>query len=447
MTLMAIQRNRAARMTPAERENLLRFDGKQPGFYEVYFVEAQDPECASGLWVRYTLRSPTSGVDPGRSGPVAEVWAMFFDRRDPTRNTALKQTIPFSDANVERARLFFSVAGCQLTHSGCRGQIERDGKRIAWDLSWEERTTLVHYPFGAMYTGAFPKTKYLSPHFDLRARGFYEANGHRFALQGAPGQQSHIWGTKHAHRWIWAHANTFKEDRDAVFEGLTAQIKLGPISTPQLTLFALRYKGVEYVFNKPRDLLRVNESRLDSNHLPSSYYPVSRWIVGGGNEQIRFRGELWSDLSHYIGARYTDPDGSGLVCSHSKVANAHLEILVPDGGSWRVADKLTSEGAALEFVGREPDPRVSILVYRSLDSSGDCVGGGARSRSAFLTPRRFAPLRSALPLAVVGREPDPRVSILVELPGVEGHRATAAGRFHPRHELRARPFARVRLRI
>jgi hypothetical protein len=130
-----------------------------------------------------------------------------------------------------------------------------------------------------------------------------------------------------------------------------------------MTMFALRYKGVDYLFNRPRQLLRTNESRTDATSNPKGYFPVARWIVGGGNDQLRFRGELWSDLSHYIGVRYTDPDGSGRVCSHSKVANARLEIMVRDKNTWRVADTLTSEGAtALEFVGREADPRVSLLL-------------------------------------------------------------------------------------
>ena len=127
-------------MTPAERDNLLRFDGKQPGFYEVYFVEVQDSARESGLWVRYTLRSPVKGETP-----VAEVWAMYFDRKDPTKHCALKHAIPFTDAHIERARLFFSVADCQLTHSGCRGAIHKDGKSIEWDLTWEERSRFVHF--------------------------------------------------------------------------------------------------------------------------------------------------------------------------------------------------------------------------------------------------------------------------------------------------------------
>jgi hypothetical protein len=346
-------------VSEAERDNQMRFDGKRTGFYEVYFIEVQDRTHRSGLWLRYTLRAPSKTDQPS----VAEVWSMFFDRTDPAKNMALKQSIPFRDASVEHAHLFFGIAGCQLTHSGCRGRIERDGRRIEWDLTWEERTRLVHFPYEAMYRGAFPKTKVLSPHYDLRARGTYSANDARYEIAGEPGQQSHLWGTQHARRWIWAHANTFAEDPNAVFEGLTAQVRIGPIALPQLTMFALRYHGVDYLFNRPRDLLRNNESRIDAQRIPSTYFPVSRWIVGGGNDQLRFRGELWSELEHYIGARYTDPDGSELVCSHSKVASARLEILTRDGGAWRVADTLTSDGAtALEFVGRDPDPRVAILV-------------------------------------------------------------------------------------
>jgi hypothetical protein len=45
------------------------------------------------------------------------------------------------------------------------------------------------------------------------------------------------------------------------------------------------------------------------------------------------------------------------------VASAKLEILARDRSTWRVVDTLTSDGAvALEFVGREADPRVPLLI-------------------------------------------------------------------------------------
>ncbi|MCK6546866.1 hypothetical protein L6R52_13540 [Myxococcota bacterium] len=346
-------------MLAAEHDNLLRFDGQRRGFYEVYFIEVQDAAHETGLWIRYTLRSPRKHV----LEPVAEVWAMYFDRLDPSKNLALKHTVPFSVARAERDRLHLSIAGCELSHSGCRGAIERDGRRIEWDLTWDDGVRLVHFPFESMYSGALPKTKVVSPHFHMHASGRYAAHGVERRIEGEPGQQSHLWGTQHAHRWIWAHSNTFAEDPTAAFEGLSAEIKLGPVPMPPLTMFALRWRGKDYVFNKPRQLLQQNESRTDAEASPRSYHPVAKWIVGGGDDSLRFRGELWSDLSHYVGVRYTDPDGSGLVCNHSKVANARFEILVPDGNSWRVAERLTSTGAtAIEFVGHGADPRVPILV-------------------------------------------------------------------------------------
>jgi hypothetical protein len=350
---------------PGEAENLTRFDGARPGFYEVYFVEVQDPALSTGLWVRYTLRSPLKSSGNGAGGPVAELWAMYFDRRDPTKSHALKRTVPFGEAEIGRDRFSFKIGAARLDQTGCKGEIEQGGRRIAWDLEWGEDKCLTHFPSSRMYSGAFPRTKVVSPHFDLRARGTYTGQpGEVFTLEDAPGQQSHLWGTAHALRWMWAHSNTFVEDKSAVFEALTAQVKVGPVAIPQLTMFALHYKGGEYLFNKPIELLRSNESRTDAEASSPRYFPVGKWIVGGGNKDLRFRGELWADTRSYLGVRYTDPDGSHLVCNHSKVANARLEIMLPDGsGGWRVADTLTSTGGtAIEFVGREPDPRIPVLV-------------------------------------------------------------------------------------
>lgn len=340
-------------MTPAEAANLPRFDGRAP-FYEVWFVEAQDVDHKSGLWLRWTLSAPIGGQ------PIAELWGIFFDRRDPSKTFGLKKTVPFGEAHLSRERFQVVIAGAELTQYGCRGSLGD----LSWDLTWSEDQLLVHYPYDRMYRGAFPKTKVLSPHFDLRAGGTYSARGDSFQVREAPGQQSHLWGSQHAERWRWAHVNTFSEDPSAAFEALTAQVKIGPFSPPALTFYALRWRGKNYLFNKPQDLLYNNESRLDAKDEPDGYYPPSVWTVGGGSAELRFRGELWAERTSYAGVRYRDPDGSERICNHSKVASARLEVLEPDGkDGWRVAAKLTSDGsAALEFVGREADPHVPLKV-------------------------------------------------------------------------------------
>lgn len=346
-------------MTPAEAANLTRFDGERAGFYEVYFVEVQDPDNHSGLWVRYTLCSPTKGVEHA----VAELWGMYFDRRDPSKNMALKKTVPLSSTSIGRHEFRFQIEDAEINQTGCRGKLVGGDKTLEWDLKWGDDHVMHHLPFEAMYTAPIPKTKVNSPHYDLRASGHYGAHGDRWEIDGASGQQSHLWGTQHARRWIWSHCNTFKEDPTAIFEGLTAHIKVGPVPVPPLTFFSLRYKGRDYVFNSPKQLLRHNESRTDAKSNARDWFPVSRWIVGGGDENLRFRGELWADMPTYVGVSYKDPDGSGLVCSHSKVAHAKIEVLHPDGnGGWRVGDTLSSDGAALEFVGRQSDPRVPVLI-------------------------------------------------------------------------------------
>ena len=346
-------------MHPAEEANITRFDGRKEGFYEVYFIEVQDADCASGLWVRYTLHSPKRGDGP----PVAELWAMYFDREDPTKRRALKKTVPFKEARVGTDRFSLCFADAELTQTGCRGAIGEGDDRIEWDLTWGQDKLLIHYPFDAMYSGPFPKAKVTSPHYDMRASGFYTAGDKRWDLDAVPGQQSHIWGTQHALRWIWCHCNTFAEDETAVFEGLSAQVKVGPITAPPLTFYSLHYKGRDYIFNAPKQMARTNESRTDATEHPKASYRVCKWIVGGGDEELRFRGEVWGDIEAYVGVRYTDPSGRKLVCSHNKVAFAKIEIMRRDeGDAWRVVDTLTSKGVALEFVGSDPDPRVKVLV-------------------------------------------------------------------------------------
>jgi hypothetical protein len=338
---------------------LSRFVPGRAGFYEVYFVEVQDAEAHTGLWVRYTLRSPTTGPEGGG----ASLWAMFFDRRDPSKSYGLKRTVPIAAAEIGTDRFRFALDGGEISSSGCRGKIEQDGRKIEWDLSWGEDKNVMPFPFARMYSTPLPKTKWMLPHFDLRASGRYSAwPEETWTLEKAPGIQSHIWGTALPLRTIWAHCNTFEQDRTAVFEGLVAQLKIGPVITPPMTLFVLHYKGVDYYFNRPLDLVRKNESRLEPPAAAPTHFPVGRWIVGGGNDKIRFRGELWGEQGTFLGVKYDDTDDSTAVCNHTKLGHARIEILLKDGSHWRVAETLTSKAVALEFVGREADPRIPVTV-------------------------------------------------------------------------------------
>ena len=53
------------------------------------------------------------------------------------------------------------------------------------------------------------KTILVLPHPDLAVSGVVRLPGRELRLEGARGGQAHLWGTKHAGRWAWAHANDF----------------------------------------------------------------------------------------------------------------------------------------------------------------------------------------------------------------------------------------------
>src|SRR5262249_16882666 len=153
----------------------------------------------TGLWIRYTIRSPVSGA----SDAVAELWAMFFDRDDKAKSFALKKTVPWASARAGRDRFSMEVSGAVLTHSGAKGAIACGDRKIEGDLTWGEDKLLLHFPSPRLYQGGWPKTKVVSPHSNLRARGTYGASGRTWTVDDAPGQQSHLWGVRHAHRWRW----------------------------------------------------------------------------------------------------------------------------------------------------------------------------------------------------------------------------------------------------
>ncbi|HEC35881.1 MAG TPA: hypothetical protein ENI39_05035, partial [Anaerolineae bacterium] len=206
-------------MTVSERDNVTRWDGRRRGFYEVYYLKVNDLVSGTALWVRYTLLAPQRE----HGGPVAELWAIFFDRNDPARNLALKRTYPAVRATIGRDPFCFRVGEAVLRHHRAGGGLADEAGSITWDLAWEpSRETFYHLPRPALYQGGFPKTKVLAPNLSVRMQGAYSVNGVTYHLENAPGHQAHLWGTRQGRRWTWGNCSAFVEDPTAVFEGLSA---------------------------------------------------------------------------------------------------------------------------------------------------------------------------------------------------------------------------------
>jgi len=335
-------------MTDSEHGNLAIWDGTQRGRYEVWFLKLNHRASGTALWLRYTLLSPVDG----KGDPVAEVWGIFFDARDPKRNLAIKETLPAASAQIGRGPFSVRIGESELTNTTARGVLCRGADEIRWDLRWDPNPeTFEPFPIEGMYRAPIPKTKWNSPNLDVRVRGAFGVHGETYPCDGEPGQQSHLWGTKSADQWAWAHCNAFEEG-GAVFEGLSARIRLGPVKLPSLTVLHLRSEGEVHLFNSVLQLL-TNKSIAG----------LERWAFSGENDRYRLHGTVTANLADFVGVKYTDPDGEPLYCHNTKVASCDLALEEPTGGAWYPIQKLTSRGTtAFEWVSRTPDPRVEIRI-------------------------------------------------------------------------------------
>lgn len=325
----------------SEYDNITRWNHER-GFYEVYYLKFNEISSSTAFWIRYTILSPLNG------DAVAEVWAIFFDALNPGNNSAFKETFPISEAELSKDRFYFRIGNSEIAHNFARGEIKKDNGYIRWDLNYIPGVrTFYHYPHSIMYRLRIPKTKVCSPNFDIKIDGKVEVNGREIICNHAPGQQSHIWGTKHAERWVWANCNLFKNS-GGIFEGISAQIRIGNFITPPLTPLYVKFREEEFYMN---GLLRAIKN--------SSSTEFPRWRFSGECGRYRFEGDVFAEDNNFVGVEYTDPDGEKLWCYNTKVADMKIKVFLRD----RQVDELVSERcAAFEFVSRERIEGVPVLI-------------------------------------------------------------------------------------
>ena len=89
----------------------------------------------------------------------------------------------------------------------------------------------------------FPRFKILTPYPAERFRGRLSVDGKEWVVEGWPGMQGHNWGRAHSERYAWAHCCAFEGRPESWFEGFSAKIRLGPVTTPFLTMLSLVHEG------------------------------------------------------------------------------------------------------------------------------------------------------------------------------------------------------------
>jgi Tocopherol cyclase len=321
--------------------NRVRFDPRaRGGHVESYFFKLNDPSGRRALWLKATILARPE------CAPVAEAWAIAFDRESEHR--AAKRVVPFGEASFSQSALDVRVAELAFHERRIEGRVQNAGRRIDVSLDFDPGAPpLVPFFSRKMYEARLPSSKLVSPHPDSRFKGEYRADGEPVHVDGWRGMQGHNWGRHHAEQYAWAHCNQWDGDQDVVLEALTARVKMGPVLTPPVTIVCVWHRGRRYEFNQPKTLLASRGTMTARSFRFEARQPGAR-----------VSGELSADTRDFVGLYYENPNGQMTYCLNSKIADARLRLEV-DG---EPPLELATHAAALELGTKDPNHGVAMLA-------------------------------------------------------------------------------------
>ncbi len=306
--------------------------------YEVWFLTMHDPATGQGYWIRSTLHVPVEGP------PYAGVWFARFDRSDPSRNFGVHRRFD-GGYGVGRGGLgadagFQVHAGDTVMRSGhAQGRLEGAGHQVSWSLDWPTGQPTHRLLPDWMYRGSAIPTKPFSPNPDTRVSGTVGVDGDVAVLTDVPAQQGHLYGTRHAERWAWAHCADF-DDEEGIVQALTAQGRRGPYLTPYVTSVGVKWDG------RWIRLTKVSKRRD---------FGLGTWRVDVGNRRYRLAGRIEAPVAALLRAGYEDPDGTPRYCHNSEVASCRLALFERKAGGFEEVALFDSRGTThAEWAGRTP---------------------------------------------------------------------------------------------
>jgi Tocopherol cyclase len=306
--------------------------------YEVWFLTFTDPATGAGYWIRSTYHAPK------RAAHHAGVWFARFDPTDPSETFGVHRR---SDTwSMSTSAFAVRIGGdCFMSSGHAEGAIEGGDRTIRWELGYPtggETYRLLPRPF---YRGALAPTKPLSPNVSTRIEGTVWVDGDAAEIKDAPAQQGHLYGSRHAERWAWAHCAGFDGDESVLVHALTAQSRRGPFTTPFLTSVGVRWEG-RWI------RLQKLSRRRD--------FGLGRWKVDVENRRYRLTGRIEAPPRALLRARYEDPDGAERYCHNSEIASARLALFERRAGGFEEVGVFESRGTThAEWAGRTPAEAVT----------------------------------------------------------------------------------------
>jgi hypothetical protein len=331
--------------------NSLRWN-RQPGHYEVYYLTLTDPDTGVGVWIRYTMVAPVAGVD---QPATAALWFLAMDPRQGSRRTlGRKATSAIDQLRWTSEPFQLTIGEAKLTEQTMTGSIED----ASWDLRWTPCRESYEHVHPALRRVA--STILTLPNADLQISGTIALpGGERLELDGARGGQAHLWGSKHARAWAWAHCNDFRtladeSVADTFVDGVSVVVarfgrEIGP-STPVVG----RIDGA--------DFRSISPLRVVAN---GSTFALTGWRFEATAGARRLIGEIDADRDQLAGVTYHDPDGELAYCYNTETASMRLLIYerARQVGGWKHRETLVARGRAhFEYAQRAPVPGPELLT-------------------------------------------------------------------------------------
>jgi hypothetical protein len=202
-----------------------RWPGVRPdrGHYESYYLRAVAPTGSRGVWIRYTVNRPPSGL------PTGQLWCTYFDRKAP-RPRAVRVDV---GEPATGAGSWIRLGDSTFGPNAVDGSVQSD-HRMRWSLRFRsDEPPLRHLPRDWMYAGRLPRTKLVSPCPTAVFDGTLELDGETLEIAGWPGMVGHNWGEEHAEQWLWLSGLAFDgAGNDTWLDVAVGRVRIGPWTTP-----------------------------------------------------------------------------------------------------------------------------------------------------------------------------------------------------------------------
>ena len=334
--------------TEAFNERRFSDASKTKGSYEVWYMTWNHPQTGQGFWLRFVIEATTSTA-AGAGHSHGEVWFARFDPNAPERTFGVHRRYPIADVSSSTGPFNVTIGKSQLGHTHTFGAFDGDGHAIAWDLRWDPAAKELKYFPDLAYTLGIGETTVVAPNPHVPVTGSIVVDGERLAFDRATLGQTHVWGTKHAFKWAWAHCADFTGAPGSLVEACIPRIHRRGLTLPPLVMVTLELDGERHRFNQFRHFVR-NRASWDATSV--------RFTVL--DSTMKVEAELTCTPDQLVMAPYLDPDGTAVWCANTEIGDARIVVSRRSGLGWREARTLVSHGRAhFELGGRERDPAVT----------------------------------------------------------------------------------------